>query len=256
MKNILGALGLEVTRLIRISYGPFQLGELPEGHVQEIKGRMLRDQLGERLIEESGANFEAPVVKPFSNKPVQRASRSRGPKFAERPKIVRDGVQGRIGEGGLIKNRKRDRDSDARRRARQAVDKPDATKPRARRWRRRRAFEKDARLQASDGRVREGPSRFGRRAATRASASERPIEPPGAQVECLDGAGRAAAGQGQDRGRKGRAPTRGKAAQAASASRGGKPASASRVATADGAGRAATARGDRARAGADADRRR
>ena len=33
VKNILGALGLEVTRLIRISYGPFQLGELPEGHV-------------------------------------------------------------------------------------------------------------------------------------------------------------------------------------------------------------------------------
>ena len=39
VKNILGALGLEVTRLIRISYGPFQLGELPEGHVQEMKGR-------------------------------------------------------------------------------------------------------------------------------------------------------------------------------------------------------------------------
>ncbi|WP_292126462.1 pseudouridine synthase, partial [Mesorhizobium sp.] len=39
VKNILGALGLEVTRLIRISYGPFQLNELPEGHVLEIKGR-------------------------------------------------------------------------------------------------------------------------------------------------------------------------------------------------------------------------
>ena len=31
VKNILGALGLDVTRLIRISYGPFQLGELAEG---------------------------------------------------------------------------------------------------------------------------------------------------------------------------------------------------------------------------------
>ena len=72
VKNILGALGLDVTRLIRISYGPFQLGELAEGAVQELKGRMLRDQLGERLIEEAGANFEAPVAVPFSNKPVQR----------------------------------------------------------------------------------------------------------------------------------------------------------------------------------------
>ncbi|TIM62018.1 MAG: rRNA pseudouridine synthase, partial [Mesorhizobium sp.] len=39
VRNILGSLGLDVTRLIRISYGPFQLDDLPEGHVLEIKGR-------------------------------------------------------------------------------------------------------------------------------------------------------------------------------------------------------------------------
>lgn len=61
IKNVLGALGLEVNRLIRISYGPFQLGDLPEGRVQEVRGRMLRDQLGPRLIEESHANFDAPI---------------------------------------------------------------------------------------------------------------------------------------------------------------------------------------------------
>ncbi|MBD9371204.1 pseudouridine synthase [Rhizobium sp. ARZ01] len=61
IKNVLGALGLEVNRLIRISYGPFQLGDLPEGHAQEIRGRTLRDQLGPRLIEEAKANFEAPL---------------------------------------------------------------------------------------------------------------------------------------------------------------------------------------------------
>jgi len=88
VKNVLGALGLDVTRLIRISYGPFQLGDLPEGAVQEVKGRMLRDQLGERLIEEAEANFEAPITKPFANKPV-RAERNkpdedrRGPGDAE-----------------------------------------------------------------------------------------------------------------------------------------------------------------------------
>ena len=106
VKNILGALGLEVSRLIRISYGPFQLGDLPEGHVQEIKGKLLRDQLGERLIEEAGANFEAPVVNQFSNQPVKRAPEPKA-EIAERPKIMRDGERGRIGEGGLIKNRKR-----------------------------------------------------------------------------------------------------------------------------------------------------
>jgi 23S rRNA pseudouridine2605 synthase len=71
VKNILGALGLEVTRLIRLSYGPFQLGELAEGEVRELKGKLLRDQLGERLIEESGANFDAPIITEFSNKPVK-----------------------------------------------------------------------------------------------------------------------------------------------------------------------------------------
>ncbi|RVD08972.1 pseudouridine synthase, partial [Mesorhizobium sp. M2A.F.Ca.ET.029.05.1.1] len=109
VKNILGALGLDVTRLIRISYGPFQLEDLPEGHVLEIKGRVLREQLGERLIEEAGANFDAEIQKPFSNKPV----RGGGPRReeADRPKFTRDGDRRPIGEGGLIKARKRREDS-------------------------------------------------------------------------------------------------------------------------------------------------
>ncbi|RVC10653.1 pseudouridine synthase, partial [Mesorhizobium sp. M7A.F.Ca.CA.002.15.2.1] len=105
VRNILGSLGLDVTRLIRISYGPFQLDDLAEGHVLEIKGRVLRDQLGERLVEESGANFDADVPKPFSNKPVRRTE-VREPE-PERPKFTRDGERRPIGEGGLIKNRKR-----------------------------------------------------------------------------------------------------------------------------------------------------
>ncbi|WP_182086715.1 pseudouridine synthase [Aureimonas sp. ME7] len=75
VKRVLGHLGLEVNRLIRLSFGPFQLGELEEGAVQEIKGRTLRDQLGPSLIEESGADFDAPIVNPFSNKPVAAEKR-------------------------------------------------------------------------------------------------------------------------------------------------------------------------------------
>ena len=77
VKNVLASLGLDVTRLIRISYGPFQLGELAEGEVRELKGKLLRDQLGERLIEESGADFYAPVLNEFSNKPVARVEPKR-----------------------------------------------------------------------------------------------------------------------------------------------------------------------------------
>ncbi len=70
IKNVLGALGLSVNRLIRVSYGPFQLSDLKEGAVRELKGRMLRDQLGERLIMQANADFDAPILKPFSNSAV------------------------------------------------------------------------------------------------------------------------------------------------------------------------------------------
>ncbi|MCB1491900.1 MAG: pseudouridine synthase [Rhodobiaceae bacterium] len=60
VKKVLAALGLSVTRLIRVSYGPFQLSQLAEGAVEEVKARVLADQLGERLIAESGAMIETP----------------------------------------------------------------------------------------------------------------------------------------------------------------------------------------------------
>lgn len=64
VKKVLGAIGLDVNRLIRLSYGPFQLGDLAPGEVREIKSRVLREQLGEKLIEEAGCDFETPVAAP------------------------------------------------------------------------------------------------------------------------------------------------------------------------------------------------
>ena len=48
VKNVLGHLGLAVNRLIRVSFGPFQLGELAAGAIEEVRTRALREQLGER----------------------------------------------------------------------------------------------------------------------------------------------------------------------------------------------------------------
>ena len=42
-------LGLEVSRLIRLSYGPFQLGTLKKGEVKEVPQKVLREQLGEKF---------------------------------------------------------------------------------------------------------------------------------------------------------------------------------------------------------------
>ena len=60
VKRVLGHLGLTVNRLIRVSYGPFQLGGLKPGAVREIKVGVLREQLGKRLAEEAGADIDPP----------------------------------------------------------------------------------------------------------------------------------------------------------------------------------------------------
>ncbi|MDK3018150.1 pseudouridine synthase [Pseudodonghicola flavimaris] len=46
IRRAMEAVGFSVNRLIRISYGPFQLGNLKSGEVEEIRRRVLRDQLG------------------------------------------------------------------------------------------------------------------------------------------------------------------------------------------------------------------
>ena len=46
VRRALEAVGLKVGRLIRVSYGPFQLGELEPGGVEEVRPKALREQLG------------------------------------------------------------------------------------------------------------------------------------------------------------------------------------------------------------------
>lgn len=46
IRRAMAHVGLEVNRLIRISYGPFQLGDLKPGAIEELKARVIRDQLG------------------------------------------------------------------------------------------------------------------------------------------------------------------------------------------------------------------
>ncbi|MBZ9934738.1 pseudouridine synthase [Mesorhizobium sp. BR1-1-16] len=82
VKNVLANLGLDVNRLIRISYGPFQLGDLPEGEAVEIKGRVLRDQLGQKLADEAGADFDAPLRE--TGRPSRASQRSQDAETADR----------------------------------------------------------------------------------------------------------------------------------------------------------------------------
>ncbi|MEA2862293.1 MAG: rRNA synthase, partial [Bradyrhizobium sp.] len=79
VRNVLAHLGLEVNRLIRVSYGPFQLAELPEGEVDEVKTRVLRDQLGEKIATLAGADFNRPLDGATSEEAEAEAPRGKKP---------------------------------------------------------------------------------------------------------------------------------------------------------------------------------
>jgi len=61
VKRVLEHLGLAVNRLIRISFGPFQLGEIEEGAVEEVRLKVLREQLGKTIAEFAGVDFASPL---------------------------------------------------------------------------------------------------------------------------------------------------------------------------------------------------
>ena len=62
VRNVLASLGMTVNRLIRVSYGPFQLQDLKPGEVQEVDRRVLRDQMGPQHADALGLTGRAPDV--------------------------------------------------------------------------------------------------------------------------------------------------------------------------------------------------
>ncbi len=67
IRRAMEAIGVIVNRLIRVSYGPFQLGELKAGAVEELKQRVVRDQLG----------LSDKPTPTRVRKPIQRPAKSR-----------------------------------------------------------------------------------------------------------------------------------------------------------------------------------
>ncbi len=76
-------IGYQVNRLLRISYGPFQLGDLKPGDVEELRSRVVRDQLGLEAPEQSDSkptgrpmrSGKGPAgKKPFGKGPVGKSA--------------------------------------------------------------------------------------------------------------------------------------------------------------------------------------
>lgn len=80
IRRALESIGLSVNRLLRVSYGPFQLGDLPRGEVEEIRPKVLRDQLGIKRVSPPPGPGPQAATKPVSRgraRPGARPGRNR-----------------------------------------------------------------------------------------------------------------------------------------------------------------------------------
>lgn len=95
IRRAMEAIGLSVNRLIRVSYGPFRLGELKPGAVEEVKPRVLRDQLGLGAPKKTPTRSRGAPASPSDTEAPRKGSRR-----APRPMKPRAGGRGGPGDHG------------------------------------------------------------------------------------------------------------------------------------------------------------
>ena len=159
VRNVLGALGLSVNRLLRVSYGPFELGEIPEGGAVEVATRDLRAAIGPKIAQAADVDLAGPLSDRKRREPPSRAPRPERQERQNRPASGRD---------------REDRDSRPPRRER--TERPDRPAfPRNRDERPRR----DSRPDRGNDRPRGNPRDGDRPSDRRARAGDAPsLEPP------------------------------------------------------------------------------
>jgi 23S rRNA pseudouridine2605 synthase len=85
VRKVLEALGLKVNRLIRVSYGPFELGPLEDGAVKEVETPELRKVLGPQIAAQANADFDAPLVEKLEDKSLGKRPSPAAPRRGAPP---------------------------------------------------------------------------------------------------------------------------------------------------------------------------
>jgi len=79
VRRVLEALGLKVNRLIRLSYGPFALGTLLPGQIEEVGPRVIREQLAEHIAPQNLPTGDRPAWRMPAKMAAARAAGRRAP---------------------------------------------------------------------------------------------------------------------------------------------------------------------------------
>ena len=96
IRRAMNAINLTVNRLIRVSYGPFRLNDMVPGQVEEIRGKVLREQLGEgptpvddaRPKPTRAPRAQAGLSKPAAAKPAAKPGPRPAPAPGARPRVI------------------------------------------------------------------------------------------------------------------------------------------------------------------------
>jgi 23S rRNA pseudouridine2605 synthase len=81
VRKVLEALGLTVNRLIRLTYGPFQLGTLASGAVEEVGPRVIREQLAGYIEAANLPQGTQVAAAPGATTPARRAPAAPKPQY-------------------------------------------------------------------------------------------------------------------------------------------------------------------------------
>src|SRR5262249_31477888 len=128
VRKVLETLGLKVNRLIRVAFGPFDLGDLDDGAVKEVETAEMRAKLGDQIVADAGADLDAPIL---LEEPTDPPSQARVRAKAGETRIQRPNAPPPLQSGTRADTRERKNRKKLHRRDRSGGPRPKYPKPRA-----------------------------------------------------------------------------------------------------------------------------